>query len=237
MPLLGEKVHCYKCTKNESFMWHQTPKGVQCNDCHESEHTAKVVEEEEKKPATIEKPKTASKRNSTRASRCYKTRQNPNATPKQYSTKGKGRRSVFKKKDPVKLTPSGATYTTSTMVLYKQTVWRSGDIVSVRDVEGGIYYAQLDLFLSDMYCEPSASITWLLPTRNDSPFKDKGFDPMSYVLGPHDDSPRKLEYFEFVMHCPSDYYRTKTPFPDGLPDFNRPSVWGRMNAIEKVQKK
>jgi hypothetical protein len=71
-------------------------------------------------------------------------------------------------------------------LIFQGTIWRSGDIVSVRDVEGGIYYATIGMFLTDMYCEKSASITWLLPVRDDSnPYalKREGFDPMMFVLG------------------------------------------------------
>ena len=57
-----------------------------------------------------------------------------------------------------------------------------GDIVSVVDVEGGVYYAQLKGFLTDQYCEKSGVITWLLPTT-DSPPPEEGFDPSTYIIG------------------------------------------------------
>ena len=58
--------------------------------------------------------------------------------------------------------------------------WQTGDVVSLIDVEGGVYYAQIRGFLQDQYCQKSAVITWLIPTTS-SP-KDR-FDPSTYVLG------------------------------------------------------
>ena len=49
-----------------------------------------------------------------------------------------------------------------------------GDIVSVVDVEGGVYYAQLKGFLTDQYCEKSGVITWLLPTTESPPPEQVG---------------------------------------------------------------
>lgn len=58
--------------------------------------------------------------------------------------------------------------------------YQVGDIVSMVDHDGGVYYAQLRGFMSDQYNEKSAVITWLLPTRG-SP-RDR-FDPSTYILG------------------------------------------------------
>ena len=64
--------------------------------------------------------------------------------------------------------------------VFQGTYYQVGDIVSVMDEEGDIYYAQLRGLLQDQYCEKSAVITWLLPTKQ-SP-KDH-FDPATYILG------------------------------------------------------
>ena len=53
--------------------------------------------------------------------------------------------------------------------LFQGQYFQKGDIVSVTDVGGGIFYAQLRGFLTDQYCEKSAVITWLLPTTNSPP--------------------------------------------------------------------
>lgn len=57
-----------------------------------------------------------------------------------------------------------------------------GDIVSMIDLEGDIYYAQIRGFMTDQYCEKSAVVTWLLPTKA-SPPPEKGFDPATYIIG------------------------------------------------------
>ena len=47
-----------------------------------------------------------------------------------------------------------------------------------------------------------------------SPPAEESFDPSTYVIGPEEDLPRKLEYFTFVMHAPDDYfYYRKAPYP------------------------
>ena len=49
-----------------------------------------------------------------------------------------------------------------------------------------------------------------------SPPAEESFDPSTYVIGPEEDLPRKLEYFTFVMHAPDDYfYYRKAPYPTG----------------------
>ena len=73
------------------------------------------------------------------------------------------------------------------------------------DHDGSLYYAQLRGFLTDQYCEKSACITWLLPTQ-ESP-EDGSFDADTFILGPEEDIPRKLEYMEFVQHAPLDYFK------------------------------
>jgi hypothetical protein len=52
----------------------------------------------------------------------------------------------------------------------------------MRDVEGGLYYAQIRGLLTDQYCEKSCAVTWLLPTQ-ESPNTEEGFDPATYIIG------------------------------------------------------
>ncbi len=88
-----------------------------------------------------------------------------------------------------------------------------GDIVSVTDVDGGVYYAQLRGFLTDQYCDKSGVVTWLLPTSS-APPPERGFDASRYVVGPEEELPRRLEYLTFVMHAPDDYFHHRTaPHP------------------------
>ena len=54
--------------------------------------------------------------------------------------------------------------------------------MSMRDVDGGLYYAQIRGLLTDQYCEKSCVVTWLLPTQA-SPNTEEGFDPATYIIG------------------------------------------------------
>uniref|UniRef100_A0A0K2U889 GATA zinc finger domaincontaining protein 1like [Megachile rotundata] n=1 Tax=Lepeophtheirus salmonis TaxID=72036 RepID=A0A0K2U889_LEPSM len=126
--------------------------------------------------------------------------------------KGKGRRWIFKK-TPLKSPAAVARAVTSDRVYHQGCYYTKGDIVSVTDIGGGIYYGQLRGFLTDQYCEKSAIISWLLPSIY-SPKPEEGFDPATYVIGPEEDLPRKLSCFTFVMHAPDDYfYYKKAPYP------------------------
>lgn len=58
--------------------------------------------------------------------------------------------------------------------------YQIGDIVSLLDHGGDVFYAQIRGFMQDQYTEKSAVITWLLPTQ--STIKDT-FDPSTYILG------------------------------------------------------
>lgn len=105
--------------------------------------------------------------------------------------------------------------------------YQVGDIISVVDHDDGIYYAQIRGLLQDQFCEKSAVLTWLIPTQS-SPSPGEGFDPLTYILGmlintymislfmffllccaagPEEELPRKLDYLDFVMHAPNEYYK------------------------------
>ncbi|NXR34754.1 GATD1 protein, partial [Zosterops hypoxanthus] len=134
------------------------------------------------------------------------------AAEKKVSTKGKGRRHIFKLKNPIKAPDSVSTIITAESIFYKGVYYQIGDVVSVVDEQDGrTYYAQIRGFIQDQYCEKSAALTWLIPTQA-SP-KDC-FDPASYIIGPEEDLPRKMEYLEFVCHAPSEYFKSRSsPFP------------------------
>ncbi|XP_070327783.1 GATA zinc finger domain-containing protein 1 isoform X1 [Odocoileus virginianus] len=134
------------------------------------------------------------------------------AAEKKVSTKGKGRRHIFKLKNPIKAPESVSTIITAESIFYKGVYYQIGDVVSVIDEQDGKpYYAQIRGFIQDQYCEKSAALTWLIPTLA-SP-RDQ-FDPASYIVGPEEDLPRKMEYLEFVCHAPSEYFKSRSsPFP------------------------
>ena len=103
-----------------------------------------------------------------------------------------------------------------------------GDIVSLLDRGGGIYYAMIRGFMQDQYAEKYAVLTWLLP-RYPNPTH---FDPADFIIGeldyngqhsnlctlillfnitagPEEDTPRSMEVIEFVSHSPqSRHFQT-----------------------------
>ncbi|XP_027395992.1 GATA zinc finger domain-containing protein 1 isoform X2 [Bos indicus] len=102
------------------------------------------------------------------------------AAEKKVSTKGKGRRHIFKLKNPIKAPESVSTIITAESIFYKGVYYQIGDVVSVIDEQDGKpYYAQIRGFVQDQYCEKSAALTWLIPTLA-SP-RDQ-FDPASYIV-------------------------------------------------------
>ncbi|KAA0202105.1 hypothetical protein HAZT_HAZT003189 [Hyalella azteca] len=132
-------------------------------------------------------------------------------TSKANAPRGKGRRFIFKKNGQY---------------------WQVGDIVSVQDVDGGIFYCQVRGLLQDQYCEKSAALTWLLPTIYSPPQAER-FDPATYIIGPEEEIPRKMEYLTFVCHAPSDYYKLKnSPYPTSANLSNAAHVWASMSSVD-----
>ncbi|XP_068067190.1 GATA zinc finger domain-containing protein 1 isoform X2 [Anomalospiza imberbis] len=202
MPL-GLKPTCSVCRSTSSSMWKKGGQGeILCNNC-----TARSAPPP---PAAFATTSAAAAQHSNggggggggkqskqeihrRSARLRNTKyKSAPAAEKKVSTKGKGRRHIFKLKNGV--------------------YYQIGDVVSVVDEQDGrMYYAQIRGFIQDQYCEKSAALTWLIPTQA-SP-KDC-FDPASYIIGPEEDLPRKMEYLEFVCHAPSEYFKSRSsPFP------------------------
>lgn len=155
------------------------------------------------------------------------------AVEKKVSTKGKGRRHIFKLKNPIKAPEAVSTIVTSESMFHKGLYYQIGDVVSVIDEDDGkTYYAQIRGFIQDQYCEKSAALTWLIPTLA-SP-KDY-FDPATYIIGPDEDLPRKMDCLDFVCHAPSEYFKSRSsPFPT-LP--YRPEkgfIWTRIGPTPAI---
>lgn len=230
MPL-GSKPECAKCGTRDTPLWHSTDAGNLCNSCLEDERNSEtnspVKADEEDKSGSL-RP-----RRSTRITRYCNAK---TTGAHKVIPRGKGRRNLFKK-TPVKAPTATATPVTSNFVFYKGTYFQVGDIVSMQDVDGGIYYAQIRGLLTDQYCEKSAAVTWLLPTTA-SPPPDEGFTPETYIIGPEEDLPRKLECMEFVMHAPSDYFKLKnTPYPPMLTEKGISYIWTTLRNEIAISKK
>lgn len=223
----GKKVECDECHVTKCLLWYRELDHTVCNDCYDRARAKKAAEEVKEEQPTVVQEATKTVRKSTRITRNYRTRQNPDALPKQASQKGKGRRSLFKK-TPVKAPSAVATVVTGNRVNFKGTYFHTGDIVSVRDVEGGLYYAQIRGLMIDQYAEKSAALTWLIPTTKIF-FGNGKFKPSDYVLGPDEEVPRKLGCLEFVMHAPCDYYALSSPYPPVTPHPSETNfIWGRL---------
>ncbi|KAJ1527194.1 hypothetical protein ONE63_008725 [Megalurothrips usitatus] len=228
----GLKPKCFQCEKTDSFMWRKTEDGFICNECVEQQRNSKLKGNRDQtsiSKSVVDNNDPRCARKSARTTRNYKTRLNPFALPKPYTPKGKGRRIIFKK-TPQKAPGAVTSPVTSNFVFHKGSYIQVGDIVSLQDVDGDIFYAQIRGLLTDQYCEKSAVITWLIPTIA-SPEPEDGFDPATYVIGPDEDIPRKLECMEFVMHAPSDYYKANTPYPPTNPPESRKSfIWTKLSV-------
>lgn len=120
------------------------------------------------------------------------------AAEKKVSTEGKGRRRIFKLKNPIKA-PECFSHNHCRIHLYKGVYYQIGDVVSVIDEQDGKpYYAQIRGFIQDQYCEKSAALTWLIPTLS-SP-RDQ-FDPASYIIGEFDQLYRFLNPVNSPLFC------------------------------------
>jgi len=151
------------------------------------------------------------------------------------NNRGKSRRAIFKR-SATKAPTAVARAVTSDRIFYNGQYFCKGDIVSVVDVEGGVYYAQLKGFLTDQYCEKSGVITWLLPTT-ESPPPEQGFDPSTYIVGPEEELPRRLEHFTFVMHAPDDYfYYANAPYPTATVDKDQEYLLTRLGPKVRLLK-
>ncbi|KAF4527997.1 hypothetical protein B566_EDAN012404, partial [Ephemera danica] len=166
---------CIKCKSKKSDFWTRVDNGVECNDCQLAEvlkeaeqnsSSSKLSSQESGNGSTTSSMMRMPTRKSTRNTRNTRSKQNPYAYP----------RPSYKAPTAV------ATPVTKDFVFYKGSYFQVGDIVSMRDVDGGVYYAQIRGLLQDQYCEKSAVVTWLLPTTA-SPHPEDGFDPQTYTLG------------------------------------------------------
>ncbi|KAG8443158.1 hypothetical protein GDO86_011822 [Hymenochirus boettgeri] len=230
MPL-GLKPTCSMCKTNSSSMWKKGSQGeILCNNCNGKSSIsganpssgtsgnsscttttfASTSTSQQNNGGSTKQSKQEIHRRSARL-RNTKYKSAP-AAEKKVSTKGKGRRHIFKLKNPIKAPEAVSTIITSESIFHKGIYYQIGDVVSVVDEEDGkAYYAQIRGFIQDQYCEKSAALTWLIPTLS-SP-QDQ-FDPATYIIGPDEDLPRKMECLEFVCHAPSEYFKSRSsPFP------------------------
>ncbi|XP_068013112.1 GATA zinc finger domain-containing protein 1 isoform X2 [Melanerpes formicivorus] len=203
MPL-GLKPTCSVCRSTSSSMWKKGGQGeILCNNC-----TARSAPPG---PASFATTSAAAQHSNGGGGGGKQSKQEIHRrSARLRNTKYKSAPAAEKK--PIKAPESVSTIITAESIFYKGVYYQIGDVVSVVDEQDGkTYYAQIRGFIQDQYCEKSAALTWLIPTQA-SP-KDC-FDPASYIIGPEEDLPRKMEYLEFVCHAPSEYFKSRSsPFP------------------------
>ncbi|XP_033121356.1 GATA zinc finger domain-containing protein 1-like [Anneissia japonica] len=218
----GTKPSCIVCKTMNSTMWRRNGiRQILCNSCF-------LSQQQQAESNNVEKSRTSNNKqnnNGGKSQNGRKSKGNRKLRHKQSfhtATKGKSRRIIFKR-NPLKSPASVSTVVTSNGIFYQGVYIQVGDIVSILDVDEGIYYAQIRGLLQDQYCQKSAIITWLLPTQASNKAQ---FDPSTYILGPDEDIPRSLEYMEFVCHCPSEYFKQKdSPYPVIPPRNDKNFVW------------
>jgi len=191
-------------------MWHRGEEGVVvCLGCHSAEKGSKsstVSETSSQNGHSTNNHGSTLRRNTRLREKGGKAKQNKGGerqcapTFKGGSSRShqtKSRRTVLKQK-PMRAAKSQPTIVTSDSMIHKGTTYDVGDIVSVLDGDGGVYYAIMRGFLQDQYAVKYATLTWLLPIRPNPLY----FDPSLFVIGPEEDSPQPMEFLEFVCHSP-----------------------------------
>ncbi|EDO42226.1 predicted protein, partial [Nematostella vectensis] len=196
MPL-GQNAQCFACKINESLMWRKGANGeILCNCCHlkrvnASTRTQRQSSKESRK--LVARIKASSRKGHHNGKSGDKTRE-------------KNRRTLAKlKRKPYKSPTGVATVVASNKVYYKNILYQVGDVISIEDIDGGLYYAQIRGFLQDEYAVKSAVITWLVPTVPHPPH----FDPAIFLPGPEEDTPRPMECMEFVCRAPTELFKAR----------------------------
>lgn len=205
---------CSACKIKNSFMWRRGANGdVLCNSCHLKRVNSSLRSQRQ---SSKESKKLIAKIKS--GSRKWNGKSGERSTK---STASRSRRTIFKcKRKPYKSPEGFATVVASDKIYHKGILFQVGDVVSIEDIDGSVYFAQLRGFLQDEYAQKSAVITWLIPTVP----KPKQFDPCLFLPGPEEDTPRPMECVEFVCRAPSDLFKEHRRHPPFVipkqPDLN-----------------
>lgn len=195
---LDHNPQCSACKIANSLMWRRGSNGeILCNSCH-----LKRVN------SSVRAQRQSSKESKKLIARIKAgTRKGWNGKSGERS---RGRRSLQKmKRKPYKSPEGFATVVAADRIYYKGILYQAGDIVSIEDIEGDLYYAQLKGFLQDQYAQKTAVITWLLPVVS----KPSHFDPALFLPGPEEDTPRPMECMEFVCRAPTELFKARRQHP------------------------
>jgi len=225
-----EMFQCLECKTKECAMWRKSKdkQGVICNLCHLERIKGDSATNAPGQGGTNSNNNAASSStNKTSSSQMQppmkakdvriskrKNKQNKKFTNGFYGDRiiksghSKSRRSLYKRK-PMKSVLGSSAIVASQSIYHDGLLYRVGDIVCTSDIEGGTYYAQLRGFLQDEYCEKSAVITWLIPTKRNV----TKFDPMLFVPGLDEETPRPMSCFSFVCRASTNLFKAPNMHP------------------------
>lgn len=222
-----DSLQCFDCKVTDCMMWRKVKDGDQsglvCNLCHlkrvkgASNQTQASSNSSTQSNSKLTQIVIASKIKDTVRISKRKNKTNKKFTNSIYGDKfiknnhAKSRRNIYKKK-PTKSVMGISSIVASQSIYHNGLLYQVGDIVCTSDVEGGIYYAQLRGFLQDDFCERAAVVTWLIPTQRHI----TKFDPMLFVPGLDEDTPRSMDCFNFVCRASDGLFKTKNSHPPYL---------------------
>ncbi|XP_065053673.1 GATA zinc finger domain-containing protein 1-like [Rhopilema esculentum] len=201
---------CADCFVDTCQMWRKTTRGLTvCNVCHlkrvQAEQTASVAARlKEKGKETIRQSSRKSKPSS-KAAKLVNGKILDRAT----KVPGLKNRKALLKKKPSKSPVVTSAVVTASSIYHKGLLFKEGDVVSVTDISGKRYFAQIRGLLQDVFLNKSAVLSWLLPTVP-NPTR---FDPAIFLPGPDEDTPRPMECLEFVSRAPTNSFRLRTSYP------------------------
>ncbi|CAH8856608.1 unnamed protein product [Trichobilharzia szidati] len=150
---------------------------------------------------TFSKPKSTTELRKSLRSRVLSNRSNQSR--KRALTGSRSRRHVLKK-EARKLAISPALITLKNCVFHENVWYRVGDIVSLLDMDGEVYYAQIRGLGTDFAGDNCCFLTWLIPVLG---CRDEEFRPSDYIIGMEEDVIRDLSCCKLVCRCPADYFQ------------------------------
>lgn len=222
MPL-GVEPQCAACKIYKSVMWRKGVNGeTLCNSCHLKRVNSFLrsqrgtLKDSRRVSSSRLRPGRGKGSNGRHVERASKSAAN------------RSRRTLFKQK-PQKSPNVEATVVASDSIFYKGILYQVGDVVSLQDLDGALYFAQLRGFLQDQYARRSTVISWLIPTLPNLTH----FDPINFIPGPDEDVPRSMDCVEFVCRAPSELFKQFDRHPPFVVP-RKPSLDELTEAADKI---
>ncbi|CAG2208738.1 GATAD1 [Mytilus edulis] len=239
MPL-GAKPVCISCDCNVSTLWRRATSGDPlCNACYIKQNES-GIQTNEIQNGTLTGIKSNGNGNGPtlrKSSRIKPSKHKFISATRALATKGRSRRVVFKKSQPLKAPTAVATVVTGESVFHDGMYYQVGD-VSLVDHDLSVYtphlsYRECITRLLGMYYQVGDVVSlvdhdlsvyyaqirgFMQDQYNEKSAviswllptqnsQEGNFDPTTYIMGPEEDLPRSMEYMEFVCHAPSEYFK------------------------------